>query len=102
MKQFAAALLLMLVVTSCSKPVETSNAPKAKTYAELEILFKEWREFQRPPLKEGTPDYSLATMKKQPATNTSRDSTRPYQYLSCMETSKKKMGKKINSTATSK
>ena len=65
MKQFAAALLLMLVVISCSKPVETSNAPKAKTYAELETLFKEWREFQRPPLKDGTPDYSSAAMKKQ-------------------------------------
>ncbi|MBY0433114.1 MAG: hypothetical protein K2U26_03295, partial [Cyclobacteriaceae bacterium] len=65
MKQFTAALLLMLVAISCSKPVETTNAPKAKTYAELETLFKEWREFQRPPLKDGTPDYSVAAMKKQ-------------------------------------
>jgi hypothetical protein len=57
--------LLILIVISCSKPVETSNAPKAKSYAELETLFKEWREFQRPPFKDGTPDYSVATMKKQ-------------------------------------
>ncbi|MCA4895264.1 MAG: hypothetical protein ING84_09700 [Cytophagales bacterium] len=65
MKQSALALLLTLIVISCSKPVETSNAPKAKTYAELETLFKEWREFQRPPFKDGTPDYSIAAMKKQ-------------------------------------
>jgi hypothetical protein len=57
--------LLILIVISCSKPVETSNAPKAKSYAELETLFKEWREFQRPPFKDGTPDYSMAAMKKQ-------------------------------------
>ncbi|NOS57504.1 MAG: hypothetical protein HOP37_14785 [Cyclobacteriaceae bacterium] len=65
MKQSALALLLILIVISCSKPVETSNAPKAKSYAELETLFKEWREFQRPPFKDGTPDYSIAAMKKQ-------------------------------------
>ncbi len=65
MKQSALALLLILIVISCSKPVETSNAPKARSYAELETLFKEWREFQRPPFKDGTPDYSIAAMKKQ-------------------------------------
>jgi hypothetical protein len=65
MKQSALALLLILIVISCSKQVETSNAPKAKSYAELETLFKEWREFQRPPFKDGTPDYSVAAMKKQ-------------------------------------
>jgi hypothetical protein len=65
MKQSALALLLTLIAISCSKPVETSNAPKAKTYAELETLFKEWREFQRPPFKDGTPDYSIAAMKRQ-------------------------------------
>jgi hypothetical protein len=65
MKQSTLALLLILIVISCSKPVETSNAPKAKSYAELETLFKDWREFQRPPLKDGTPDYSITAMKKQ-------------------------------------
>jgi uncharacterized protein (DUF885 family) len=63
MKHISGFILILLCI-SCSKPVET-NAPKAKTYAELETLFKEWREFQRPPLKDGTPDYSAAAMKKQ-------------------------------------
>ncbi|MCA6379721.1 MAG: hypothetical protein IM574_09105 [Cytophagales bacterium] len=65
MKQSALALLLILIVISCSKSVETNNSPKTKSYAELETLFKEWREFQRPPFKDGTPDYSVAAMKKQ-------------------------------------
>lgn len=64
MKKIAAPLLLVVFAISCTKPVET-NAPKTKTYAELETLFKEWREFQRPPLKNGTPDYSTAAMKQQ-------------------------------------
>jgi Bacterial protein of unknown function (DUF885) len=63
MKHISGFILILLCI-SCSKPVET-NTPKAKTYAELETLFKEWREFQRPPLKDGTPDYSAAAMKKQ-------------------------------------
>jgi len=58
------AIILILLFISCSKPVET-NAPKAKTYAELETLFKEWRDFQRPMFKDGVPDYSVAAMKKQ-------------------------------------
>ena len=65
MKQSALVLLLILIVISCSKSVETNNSPKTKSYAELETLFKEWREFQRPPFKDGTPDYSVAAMKKQ-------------------------------------
>lgn len=64
MRKTTIALLLMLFAISCTKPVET-NAPKNKAYAELEQLFKEWRQFQRPPLKDGTPDYSVAAMKTQ-------------------------------------
>lgn len=65
MKKITTALLLILFANSCSKPVETNIATKTKTYAELEKLFKEWRTFQRPLLKEGAPDYSIAAMKKQ-------------------------------------
>jgi hypothetical protein len=58
------ALLLPILVLSCNKPTET-QAPVHKTYAELETLFKEWRDFQRPLFNDGVPDYSLAAMKKQ-------------------------------------
>jgi len=58
------ALLLPILLLSCNRPTET-QAPVHKTYAELETLFKEWRDFQRPLFKDGVPDYSLAAMKKQ-------------------------------------
>lgn len=59
-------ILLALLFIGCAKPIEP-NAPKTKTYAELETLFKEWREFQRPALINGVPDYSVAAMKTQQA-----------------------------------
>lgn len=58
------ALFLSILILSCNKPTET-QAPVYKTYAELETLFKEWRDFQRPLFNDGVPDYSLAAMKKQ-------------------------------------
>jgi hypothetical protein len=58
------ALFLSILVLSCAKPTETQD-PVYKTYAELETLFKEWRDFQRPLFTDGVPDYSLAAMKKQ-------------------------------------
>jgi Bacterial protein of unknown function (DUF885) len=64
MKKLLVALLL--VAMSCSKPDENKGV-KTKTHAALETLFKEWREFQRPPLKEGIPDYSVDAMKQQHA-----------------------------------
>lgn len=66
MKKSLFALVLLLIVFRCSKPVDTA-IPPTKTHAELETLFQEWREFQRPPLKDGIPDYSVEAMKKQHA-----------------------------------
>ncbi len=66
MKKPLFALVLLLIVFRCSKPVDTT-IPPTKTHAELETLFQEWREFQRPPLKDGIPDYSVEAMKKQHA-----------------------------------
>jgi hypothetical protein len=66
MKKLLVAIALLLVAMSCSKPDENKVA-KIKTHAALEALFKEWREFQRPPLKNGIPDYSVDAMKQQHA-----------------------------------
>lgn len=66
MKKLLVAGALLLIAMSCSKPDENKGA-KTKTHAELETLFKEWREFQRPPLKDGIPDYSVDAMKQQHA-----------------------------------
>jgi hypothetical protein len=64
MKKLLVAGALLLIAMSCSKPDENKGA-KTKTHAELKTLFKEWREFQRPPLKDGIPDYSVDAMKQQ-------------------------------------
>jgi hypothetical protein len=66
MKKPLFALVLLLIVFRCSKPVEPTVSP-TKTHMELETLFQEWREFQRPPLKDGIPDYSVEAMKHQHA-----------------------------------
>jgi len=37
---------------------------KTSQYADLVSLFKEWRTFEKPPLKEGAPDYTKQTFEK--------------------------------------
>ncbi len=58
------AFSLIIFLTSCSAPPPTESK-KSTTYDQLVELFKSWREFQKPILKEGVPDYSAATMKQQ-------------------------------------
>ena len=38
--------------------------PASKTYQELLALFAEWRAFERPPLRDGAPDYTANTFKR--------------------------------------
>jgi len=56
-------ILLFIALVSCETDTttETSQVPSAKTYAELETLFAEWRQFEVPPEKDGAPDYSAPT-----------------------------------------
>jgi len=65
MKQFVIILLFASVLLTRCSPPEQSKGPKATTYNELVVLFKAWREFQKPAIREGIPDYSVAAMKKQ-------------------------------------
>ena len=53
-------LLLFIGALACSLPL-TSRAQTA-SYQNLTRLFTEWRAFERPPLREGAPDYTAATM----------------------------------------
>lgn len=39
-----------------------AQSPAATGYAGLVVLFDEWLTFERPPLVDGAPDYSAATM----------------------------------------
>lgn len=61
-------LLLILVcihlLLGCSFEKNKTLPSRLKDYSSLVSLFKEWREFETPPLKDGAPDYTDATFKK--------------------------------------
>lgn len=68
MRLFKFLLLFVLasVAVSCSQPASTSDAPvstnkQPASYEDLVALFKEWRTFERPTMREGAPDYTAAT-----------------------------------------
>ena len=64
MKNSIAALLCLLLV--CTFVWAQDSQPEG--YPQLLRLFEEWRAFERPPLLDGTPDYTTATFdKRQPA-----------------------------------
>ena len=63
-------LLLLLIASlyflGCNKTPNVKSKKKmaVKTtgnYQDLEKLFVEWREFEKPPLKDGAPDYTKET-----------------------------------------
>ncbi|WP_339815158.1 hypothetical protein [uncultured Imperialibacter sp.] len=72
MKRFSSLfqlLALLILVASCQpeqpkQEVVTAAAPTTKRYEDLVALFKEWRSFETPPLKDGAPDYTVATFEK--------------------------------------
>ncbi|HQU71693.1 MAG TPA: DUF885 family protein [Calditrichia bacterium] len=42
----------------------TSLLAQSANYQDLVALFREWRQFEKPPLREGAPDYTAATFEK--------------------------------------
>jgi hypothetical protein len=57
-------VLCALILTGCSAP-PTAETKKSNTYSQLVEFFQAWRVFQLPQVKDGVPDYSTASMKKQ-------------------------------------
>lgn len=57
-------LLIAIFVASC-QPTKKETPPKgASDYASLVNLFKEWRAFETPPLRDGAPDYTATTFEQ--------------------------------------
>ncbi len=56
---------LILSFSQCSGKTEKTKIAKSSDYADLVTLFKEFRKFQQPEIKEGAPDYSAAAIEKQ-------------------------------------
>ena len=64
-------LLLTLFISCQSDKKEKTTEIQTKTehftsndYLELVALFKEWRAFEKPPLLDGAPDYTVETFEK--------------------------------------
>lgn len=57
-------IVVIVLLAGCSPPAPVETK-KPTSYDQLVELFKTWREFQKPILKEGVPDYSVSAMKQQ-------------------------------------
>lgn len=61
-------LLILIVLYSCSPRGEAPAASTPANYQDLLSLFREWRAFERPPMRAGAPDYTAETFaRRQPA-----------------------------------
>ena len=56
-------VLILFLLASCTNS-SLQEVKKITAYKELVDLFKEWRQFETPPLKDNTPDYSAAAFEK--------------------------------------
>jgi hypothetical protein len=63
--RFIAILSLLGLLTGCRSPDAETPAAGSSRYEDLIALFKEFREFQKPKMVEGVPDYSAAAMTAQ-------------------------------------
>ena len=50
-----------LAVLALAIPAAFAQSPPAPGYEALAALYQEWRDFEKPPLREGAPDYTAAT-----------------------------------------
>jgi hypothetical protein len=62
---FLIVCFVFLSLMNCSPKTEKSVEVQSNLYDDLVSLFGEWREFQKPPLKDGIYDYSAEAMKEQ-------------------------------------
>ncbi|MEQ8926391.1 MAG: hypothetical protein RLO81_11290 [Fulvivirga sp.] len=54
---------MLFILLACSISIGAA-AQSQDNYSELVALFNNWRTFEKPPLKEGAPDYTLETFNK--------------------------------------
>ncbi|MEQ9423315.1 MAG: hypothetical protein RJQ09_02775 [Cyclobacteriaceae bacterium] len=62
MKNKLSLLLILFLIFSC-QPTPTQEEPPTKSneYSDLVSLFNDWRTFEKPPVKDGAPDYTTET-----------------------------------------
>ena len=59
------AICGLLLSAACATPERPADTPRPTRYQDLVVLFGEWREFQRPRLMNGLPDYTATAMATQ-------------------------------------
>ena len=64
MKTTTTLSLILILTLSCQKNIEEKENFNSNNYSELVRLFKEWRVFEKPPLLDGVPDYTIETFEK--------------------------------------
>ncbi|MCP4975866.1 MAG: hypothetical protein GY931_06860, partial [Maribacter sp.] len=65
MKKLASVQQIPLVIIALLVfQLGIGQAKSVNNYDELVSLFKEWRAFEKPPLREGAPDYTAETFEK--------------------------------------
>lgn len=64
MKQFLTIITTCLWLSGCVTDAKQMANSDNKKYETLVALFKEWRTFETPTLREGAPDYTAETFKK--------------------------------------
>lgn len=58
------AVFITLLSIACQPRQDPPTEKTSTKYTDLEVLFKEWRAFERPPMLNGAPDYTTATFEK--------------------------------------
>jgi len=53
-----------LVAFALAAPAARAQAPKAGGTEALGTLFQDWRAFEKPPTRDGAPDYTAATFER--------------------------------------
>ncbi len=61
MTRHALWILIMTTSTGCSHPGTSPGTATRTRYDDLVALFHDWRAFERPPMREGAPDYTAPT-----------------------------------------
>ncbi len=65
MNQSAVLLFVFSLFYGCQSPQESpTQIERSNDYRDLEDLFEDWREFEKPPIQEGAPDYTAETFAK--------------------------------------
>jgi len=58
------AMAFLLLAMGCQPQQQEEPVTASSDYEDLVALFKEWRAFEKPPLRDGAPDYTAATFEE--------------------------------------